>query len=305
MNYKAFWKTLIVLSCCLILLDVTVGKSLKYLYFQQKNGKSHSLTVGLKQQQSDILIFGSSRAMHHYDPDIISDSLQMTCYNIGYDGQSILYHNAVLDVVMERYNPKIIILDILSEELYESTQSYDLLSVLNPYVSDYPVLWNTLSLISPYEKVKHLSSIYPYNSTLLRTIAGNIERGGKDITLNGFTPQEGIWKFPLKQRTFQVDKDFDPNKLKAFELFCRKCIENEIDLYIIVSPIFVDVQEQSSSTHYIIEKCNAQAIPFISFVNDGNYRSNELFLDESHLNTAGSAVFSKEMSYRIAAKVKN
>ena len=258
------------------------------------------------QQQNDILIFGSSRAMYHYNPEIIADSLMMTCYNVGYGGQGILYHNAVLDVILERYTPKIIVLDILTDELCERIQSYDRLSILNPYVQDYPVLWNTLSLVSPFERVKHVSFIYPFNSTLLKVIAGNIKRSGKDISSNGFTPREGIWGDTINQISFNKDTtQFDDNKLIAFDQFCHKCIENNIDLYIAISPMFAEMINTSSSVDYIQNKCSNLDIPFIDFSNNCNYISNKLFLDDSHLNKSGTDIFTKDIASKILKEMNN
>ena len=303
MNSKIFGKTFIFLLVCLFVLDLLIGKVLKFSYFNQKNGKLYNLTIGLEHQQNDVLIFGSSRAMHHYDPEIISDSLMMTCYNMGYDGKGILYHNAVLDVILERYTPKIIVLDILSEELFEKPQSYDHLSILNPYAHNHPVLWNTLSLVSPFEKLKHISFIYPYNSTLLRVIAGNIKRGGKDISDNGFTPQDGLIKLPVKQVPINMDVRIDSNKLDAFDKFLLKCAENNVELYIVFSPTF-STPQASSSMECIADRCDDIGIPFINFSNNRNYTNYELFLDVDHLNSHGAVVFSKDIASKILKERK-
>ena len=61
---------------------------------------------------ANILIFGSSRAAHHYVPSILSDSLDMSCYNCGLDGNGIIYGYGKLKTITARYYPKIVILDI-------------------------------------------------------------------------------------------------------------------------------------------------------------------------------------------------
>lgn len=59
---------------------------------------------------ANILIFGSSRAAHHYVPSILSDSLDMSCYNCGMDGNGIIYGYGKLKTITARYYPKIVIL---------------------------------------------------------------------------------------------------------------------------------------------------------------------------------------------------
>ena len=286
---------------CLIILDFSIGRALEFFYFKQKKGKLYNVTVALEKQTCDVLIFGSSRAMHHYNPEIISDSLKLTCYNVGYDGQSILYCKGALDIVLERYTPKIIIWDINHYDFMNERQtSYDLLSVLNPYVKRHPALWQTLSLKSKTEKIKHLSSIYPYNSMLVRIVSGNMSGKTKDDTNNGFTPQDGIWKENMDSIYFSVSS-LDKNKMTAFEDIYSICSKKHIRLYVVISPIFqhiIDVSSNSSLS-YLVQTCDSFNIPLLNFINDKNYLDRELFLNVDHLNTEGADVFSKDVSHRI------
>jgi len=300
MTHIVFWKKFLFFFLCLILLDFVIGNVLEHFYFTQNKGKLYNVTVALEKQTCDILIFGSSRAMHHYNPEIITDSLGLSCFNAGYDGQSILYCNGMLDVILERYTPKMIILDVTTQDFSESSVSYDLLYVLDPYVRRHPVLWNTLSLKSRFEKIKHLSSIYPYNSMLARIIVGNISIKSKDASDNGFTPQDGVWKGEALPEVYPEGKS-DPNKLNAFNAFCKKCIKNNIKLYLVISPLYKLVENESSTVKYLNQIREKKGIPLFNFTNDSNYSSNEYFLDDSHLNAKGADKFSSDISHQILA----
>ena len=299
MDSNTFWKKLIFLCFCLVILDFSIGKVLEFLYFKQKKGKLYNVTYVLEQQTCDVLVLGSSKAMHQYNPKIISDSLNLSCYNAGYDGQGILYSKAVLDVVIERYIPKVIILDIVSIEFCVTfNTSYDMLHVLNPYAKKHPVLWETLSLKSKTERIKHFSSIYPYNSMPARIIAGLLPGETKDVTEDGFTPQFGIWNEEIKE-TIYADSKLDENKTKAFEDIYRICSENNISLYVVVSPIFSIIPNKTISFLHLEQTCRDLNIPFFNFVNDKDYLDNELFLDIDHLNSQGADIFSKDLSHKI------
>jgi hypothetical protein len=301
MNKKKYGIKFLCLLGILIISDIITGMGLRFFYFQQKQGKLYNLTYTLEQQTAEILIMGSSRAMHHYNPEIISDSLHMPCFNAGYDGQSILYHKALLDVITERYTPRIIILDVNTYELDVNEDTYDLLSVLNPYAERHPALWKTLKLKSPFEKIKHISRIYPYNSLFTRIVIGNLHFNTKDVSANGFTAQKGTLNDSLKEVIYE-DVPLDENKRNAFNQFLSDCIRKGITVYVVKSPAFEYGKNNSNSINYIIAACEKQQIPFISYQNKDDFAENHLFHDPGHLNNIGADKFSADFAHLMKSR---
>src|SRR5665647_758185 len=119
-------------------LDYTIGNILKYLYSKQESGFLYRTTYSIDSTKADILIFGASRANHHYYPQAFENRLHMSCYNTGRDGNSIFYHFAILQAILKRYSPKVAILDFSREEFKRDQESYDRLSSLLPYYYDHP-----------------------------------------------------------------------------------------------------------------------------------------------------------------------
>jgi hypothetical protein len=298
MNKKKYLIKFLCLLGILIVLDYVIGFGLKSFYFKQSQGKSYNLTYTIEQQTADVLIMGSSRAMHHYNPDIISDSLRLSCFNAGYDGQSILYHKALVDVMIERYRPQIIILDINSSELEAKESSYDLLAVLNPYIKKHPILWETIMLRSPFERIKHFSKTYPYNSLFARIMMGNMNFKTKDVSANGFTAWPGIWNDSLIETTYK-EAILDENKINAFDQFTVDCKNKGITVYVVLSPMFYKCMNNSTSISYIMTKCEEQSVSFISYQNNLDFEDNNLFHDPGHLNDIGADKFSSNLSYLV------
>ncbi|WP_280751268.1 MULTISPECIES: hypothetical protein [unclassified Parabacteroides] len=294
---KNFFVKMLLFILVLVLLDWALGSGLRFFYFRQSQGKLYNLTCVLEKQTAEILILGSSRAMHQYNPEIMTDSLGLSCYNAGNDGQSILYHNALLDVILDRFTPSMIVLDVNPDELVRKASSYDLLTALNPYVKDHPVLWNTLQLRSPFEKAKHLSKIYPFNSLLARIAVGNMHVTTKDVSANGFTPQYGQWEQPIQTIDYPTDSvNFDKNKIEAMNQLIQKCKEKNIILYMVLSPMYEQQLNHSSSIRYITRLCEANNISFFSYQNDKRFKANELFRDPSHLNAIGADIFTSDIA---------
>ena len=136
--YKYFFSKLIILFLFLFVSDFLIGNLLSYYYFNQKRGADYLTTYSIDSTKADVLIFGSSRASHHYRPPIFENHLNLTCYNVGRDGSFLFYQYAVLKAVIKRYSPKIIILDFNDGEFSKDESNYDRISALLPYYKTHP-----------------------------------------------------------------------------------------------------------------------------------------------------------------------
>jgi hypothetical protein len=298
MQIKKYILKIVGLLLVLFLLDTVIGYFLNKYYFAQTHGESAVLTSTIDNptsQKGDLLIFGSSKAKRNYNPQILSDSLLITCYNAGYDGLGILYSNALFDIIIDKYEPRIVILDIISDELDYLSLSYDQLAVLNPYAKKYPVLWKTLLLKSPFEKIKHISKIYPHNSSLNKIVMDKWKKQSEEININGYTPKCGIWNEPLQSVSLS-DTQLDQNKINAFNAFLEKCVQRKLKVYIVFSPEYRKFENDTRSITYIKEKCKALNIEFITYQNNENFFNNQFFRDVRHLNNFGADAFSSDIS---------
>ena len=102
---------IIIVIGALFILDFGIGRTLRYFYFKETSGLHFRTTYAMEKTEADILIFGSSRANHHYVPEVFEDSLKMKFYNTGRDANGVFFQSAVLKSVLKRYKPKIIIYD--------------------------------------------------------------------------------------------------------------------------------------------------------------------------------------------------
>lgn len=294
---------IIVLACIIFLLDLGIGFMLRYFYFKQETGLEYRTAYAIDTTTADLLIFGSSRANHQYYPDLFEKQLNITYYNVGRDGTSIFYHYAVLQGVLERYSPKIVILDFDPEQLQVNSSDYDKISCLLPYYKDHPEIRSVIELKSPYEKIKLLSKIYPFNSLIFTIAAGNSEFNKKRSKDNkGYLPLYGEWNRPLVTNNIIQEPiiELDRNKIRIYESFIIDCLTSNIDLYIVSSPIFSKVNYQRSSLYIgkqLADKYNVRFINYSNippFINDPS-----LFVDILHLNDQGARLFSNLLIEKI------
>ncbi len=291
--YK-FLKKFIILLGIVIALDFSIGKILNTLYFNQISGYMFRTTYTIEKTTADVLIFGSSRANHHYNPEILSKQLKMSVYNAGKDGSSIIYHYSVFKSIMKRYKPKVIILDISVGEFNKTQNSYDRLSPLLPYYQTHPEIRPIVQLKSRYEKIKMLSSIYPFNSSIFSIVAGNTQLySGNDKDINGYIPLYRKLSENLTVDTTNWTLQVDPVKEEMFCAFIDECIKSGIQLFIICSPYHLNIKNQDKSIALISKITHNNSVPFFNFSSDSLFlKSTDLFSDRVHLNSYGAGIFS-------------
>ena len=108
---KKIFLNITIVFTIVFVLDLSIGRTLRYFYFKESSGLHYRTTFSMDSTKANILIFGSSRATHHYVPEVFESSLKDSYYNTGRDGNGIFYQLAVLRSILKRYNPKVIILD--------------------------------------------------------------------------------------------------------------------------------------------------------------------------------------------------
>jgi len=299
--YLLFFLRLAIFVFTFFVLDALAGWLLRHYYFTQHSGSMYRTTYSMESATHDILIFGTSRATHHYKPEVFERTLGMTCYNAGKDGTQILYHYAVLESVLKRYTPKIIILDISFKDVLETDDNYDWLSSLLPYYKKHPEIRPVVDLKSYFEKYKLLSASYPFNSAIL-TIAKSNGMTSNDEGKKGYLPLEKEWKGPLTAEIHKRPEQIDSIKLKYFEKFIGDCKKANITLYVMLSPVYIRFDKPSISLAAISEVCEHYKVPFYDYTTCAEFLNNpSLFQDRSHMNDKGATIYSE----KVAKEIKN
>lgn len=307
-DFKKFCIQLVIFTLIVFIADQIGGRALSWLYFKQNHGFLYKTTYTFNKVNTPVLIIGSSRANHHYYPQVFEDSLKLGCFNSGLDGGHIFYYDAALRCILKRYTPKIIVLDFLPQELENNPEDYDHLSVLLPYYSTHPEIRDLIMLRSRYERIKLFSSIYPYNSLIIPSLTGSLDlhhKAAYEIRLKGFDPgYNGVLKEKLK--TVYYKNEIDTNTVNTLQSFIKECSGHKIKLFIIVSPVFTNYKNQSESISIAKNIANHYEVKLWNYSQDNYFLNHrELFNDIAHLNPKGAEIFSKIVAERIKSISKN
>jgi hypothetical protein len=96
------------------------------------------------------------------------------CFNASAGGAFIEYHEAVLEAVLTRYSPRLIVLDFSSNEFRKDKKRLQALSLLLPYYRHHPEIRAIIQSRGLTERLKMASHIYPFNSEIIHQILWNI-----------------------------------------------------------------------------------------------------------------------------------
>ena len=299
-----FTNKIILVLLFVFFLDFSVGKLLEFLYFKQSSGLFYRTTYSFNKACESILVFGSSRANHHYYPTIFTEKFNTTFYNTGRDGNGIFFQYAVLKSVLKRYRPKLILLDYYGSFKYNQSE-YDKISSILPYYNTNPEIRNIIYLKSPFERIKLFSKIYPFNSKILTIMTGLFEfNKDRKKDFNGYVPLYGEWDKDIKYSTKSDSYIIDNNKVKIIKDFIELCKINNVPLIIVYSPIY-EKNANNKEISFIKNLAKKQNIQFLDYSSDSIFLNNRtLFKDPTHLNNKGAVLFSKMVTNKINTNLK-
>lgn len=299
---RRFFLKLAVFLLLIVGLDAGVGGLLRHFYFKQKSGLNFQTTYAVEQTRDDIIILGSSRAQSHYDPSILESQLEGSCYNAGRNGQSLLYAAAVHNAILSRQAPQVVILDVIPMDFINYHGHYDRLSALLPYYRSNEAVRPFVEFRSPFERIKLMSGIYPFNSLPLQIIKYNLVAGRPD---KGFNPLRGTIPLPLHPSREKpwLRNGRDDKMFAAFADMVASCMEKGIEFYPVISPSYSGEIIGRDCLEDIEAILEGTPYALWDFSDHQDFLLNqELFRDESHLNTVGAEAFSNFIAARIKAE---
>ena len=292
-----------ILSICLLLMivDWAVGTWSEIMYQKSKYGIFRRQIYCLRESEDDLMILGSSRAAHHYVPQVFEDSLGMSCYNAGSDGMCIYYHYGILASRIQRgCPPKMVILEVISTDVEVSqgaTFSLDAaLDRFSPHYGEFAEIDSLFAFNGWKEKLKLFSKTYKYNSKLVQTIKCNYIPWPED---RGYEALNGVMYIAEGQQAADVlvssseKSNIEQRKLMYLQKFIDVCKAHDIKLVMCYSPYYG--QSVPKSIRMIQHIAEEKDVLFLNYGDDVRFQKSEYFQDASHLNDVGANEYSKEV----------
>lgn len=266
---------------------------------------SHKTSAGkqyfaLNEVSAPVVIIGSSRASHHYVTQIIEDSLDMETYNVGLNGCYFSNNLAVLNSILDRYCPEIIIWEINRD--YFLAGSEDPIESLYPY---YNKNRNITALIKEKEKTGVLfclkSALYRYNSNILY-ISANWLRGQIKGNIYKLDSKKGYE--PLASKEWKEENDYsgknrnviDTLKIRQLGESLKRAQMGGVELILVESPYFStgSSNEPLDPKNAILDAAVKNHIVYIDNTQlDQIVKRKEYFYDRVHLSNEGAEKYTE------------
>ena len=279
-------------SACIVVMDLAFGQLFSFLRSHAKGGSTANCEYIANRCQDDVIILGSSRATHHYVPQIIEDSLGVTCYNCGEEGNGVVLAYGRLRMLTERYTPKLI--------LYELTPGYDYgtkepnnksLGYLRAYYDKKGIKGIFKDFDDDLSWLKMKSKMYKNTSRLLPDVFDNITFRDNH---KGYEPLYG--KMLLKENQFEAQTNqifsVDSVKLSYVERVIALSKEEQIPLIFMISPRYGIVQPDMSIYEPALSICKQYNVPVYNYLSCMSISDRiEFFQDEGHMNNQGAEAY--------------
>ncbi len=287
---KRYITYIIIFFSAVFVVDRAVGLACDYLYSHAKGGDSKHTYDVFNNVTADIIILGSSRAVHHYVPTIIEDSTGLSCYNCAYDNQGIINMYGRYKMIAKRNKPKYVICEILpSLDIYKDVDDIKYLNSFKPF-RDNPELAEIIKDYSPIEYFKTNSYIYRYNTSIFQILKDYIQTG-RYYKGKGFSPSKG--KMNYQPEPFrEVVGEIDTLKVRYIHKLVEATKKDGVNLIFTASPRYG--ADNDGSFALLKDICKNDQIPFITYYTDSFLNRNKVyFKDRSHLNDTGAYKYTK------------
>ena len=298
---KKFILKVLLFFALVVIMDFAWGGVFSWLRGHAKGGSTANCEYIANHCEDDIIILGSSRATHHYVPQIIEDSLGLSCYNCGEEGNGIVLAYGRFKMLTNRYKPKLIIYEITPGYDYSAIEpNSKYLGYLRPYYNKKGIKPLFESFDDELSILKMQSKMYQNFGKLLPDLVDNfIFRDNK----KGYSPLYGkikadINNLPKEERINEIDSI----KLYYVERLIVDAKSANIPIVFVVSPRF-GIDSDTNNYEVEIALCKRYDVPYYNYLNYSPIANEaDYFQDMGHLNNEGAYAFSRVLVNEVLNK---
>ena len=292
---KRFVLKSILFLAIMTVIDLCAGNFFQ-LREKVKTGTRGRINHVINNSTDDVLIMGSSRALHHYNSRILEDSLGLSVYNMGVDANGMILASGISELTFRRHEPKLII--------FEMTPAYDFvtrgnvdqskfLHYLKPYYDD-PKIRSLVNEVDVLEGLKMNSSLYRLNSSIVEFLEGIYT--DKKLPDRGFMPSEKKLKHepPISP---SEHNSVDSVKVNLLNSFLGQLKARGIPIVFTISPVYCNRSEDYNTMKKYLEERGYTVLDYLedpAFVGNKRY-----FSDGTHLNSLGADTLTSIVAGRL------
>jgi len=256
---------------------------------------------------AEILCSGASRALVHFDSEIIGNELGLSCYNIGLDGSPLNFQLPMLKTYFKHNRPPKLLIQSLGIISIETGKHIFRAYQYIPYLNEEDLYENLIKYDSKFWRYRHLP-IFGF-ATYGMQLRSDAMAGLFGISLRserklGFKAIDMKWT-----GDFDSFKESHPDGIEyPIEEEAIEDLRNIITLaqkygtevILVYSPEYYENQSLTLNHAEIVNLFRSVAeeygLKFLDYSEDSISYHKEFFYNSQHLNASGAALFSKELA---------
>ena len=300
---KRFIIKIVVFFLIIAVIDQIGGRALKYIDVHSQYGDAFTREYIVSRCTEDMIIMGSSRGNHHYDPQIMSDSLKLSCFNCSYDALGILNMYGRYLLMTRKHIPKVLIYDVFApNDIYgDENDHLKFLDGIKQYANT-PQVMSIFNDIAPVESYKLQSRLYQYNTKLFYMLS---EIKGKFTPAKlGYLPLDGTMEhIPALYVAEYTNQQPDSVKMKYMRKLIHEARRKGTKIIFCISPRYGTTP--NSDLDPIIKLAKEEKVPLLNHYTDKRFTTKkEYFKDSFHLNRTGATAYTKMIVGEIKQLIK-
>lgn len=254
---------------------------------------------------SELVIYGSSRAWVQFNSKMLADELNQSTYNLGVDGHNFkLQYFRHKELLRFNKKPKKIIMsvDIFSlkfqNELYNQQQFLPYM-LWNVNIQDYLSKYIGFSVYDFYIPLFRYKGSLNTFKTILFDLLGKEPEYRR---VNGYRAVEGNWNndfYNAKSKNDFYEVKIDSATANLFENFINECKNENIELILVFSPEYIEGQNYVKNREELITKyqnlANKYNLLFLDYSNNPICFDKKYYYNAQHLNKDGSEAFTLQL----------
>lgn len=256
--------------------------------------------------RDQIAIIGSSRSLYGLSPEVITDESGMSCYNFGFAGSNIRFHETIFNLIVANYQPEKLIL-VLDEDgtFVDGEKTIYRKDKIVPYLKYEEVLKEYCEHANKSLISSKICWTYRENQNLFDAIE-YLKDGTDEPTITTDINEHGAIMFPRDSSIIEEDvpfqdlKQYDENVEEAHMLSSFRHIIEEskklgIQVYVLRLPRFNT--KLNGFSERLAEFESKPAVNIIDF--STAITKKEMFYDNGHLNELGAVEISKKLAQQL------
>lgn len=280
-------------------IDYLIQEGLKTSNYREISKWNEVITGGI---EADILIVGSSRALVHYDCELIEAATGKKCYNLGFDGTLFEHQQLMLNLYLKNNKaPETLVWNVDYHSFEHSKEFYGF-EQLVPYQDQLEVQM-LLEANEETDALLYQIPVLRYSFNPKMKMVGLLNffelYETRPTLIKGYRKSDKVWdgefdRFKAKHKegiSYKVEEQI----FAQFSDRLITLIRDKIEVVLVISPIYYEAKNLILNAAQItsrIETLRQEGyVNFLDCSKDSINYSKDNFYNGSHLNEKGVSIF--------------